>query len=488
MAINGIEDFTNLEVQPNSVRLWIDTTSVAGKWFVQGMSIPHSFNGQSLFVQLKQVQVVNFILPNIQDVFRLKVDSRVQAGNHFSLFTDFKVEIPENSVTVDELSSEEIVFFFEPNLEDFFINSNYEVLNNNVQDSKKSNYFLKVDKEKTLLNPTNLPSILSSSIVTLRRDLDSNLFSETQDSNYTSEGWIKGRYQGSQYTRDTRSAFNLTPTLADPFFGIYAFTGSVYELSATTQSIFQAEDSAREKEIIFHRNIPNFSTLNSSVVSIEVVSTTPGSPVSCTSFSIFGGPSGTILCGTPVDTEIRVAHRVNGTLTAALSEIKVFVEVITAQGTLFPGYSSTEIITLTIPQGSSVSNTYSYKSEDFSCTGELFPCNVILRSVSIKDVESDIQVLITDLYDFLTTLSRIPVDEEAIAQNRTYLYKEVKGFSKFIPLINSQVYSFKSKNIVITDSTGLVIRILRGDYTDDFYINFSITPTPTPSPTPTPTP
>jgi hypothetical protein len=84
--------------------------------------------------------------------------------------------------------------FFEPSFNRIFAYNDYEVLGNDVQEIRKSNTFLKVDRNFSQLNPTNFEVILDGN-----SSRDAEVFAEVQDSYYDSVSWNRSRYEGSSY-------------------------------------------------------------------------------------------------------------------------------------------------------------------------------------------------------------------------------------------------------------------------------------------------
>jgi hypothetical protein len=472
------EDFNNLVLDPNTVSFWIDTETVSGSWVVSGLSVTTTYNDRDVSAQLKQVQVVNFKLPGEDTYYSFKVRSRVKGIAHYTLYPENTITIPVDSIDLNGPSSEDISLIFEPNLEDLFNNSYYEAVNNNSTENRKSNYYLKVEKSKTQVNPLNLEFIITGSDANNRNELPKNAFAEIQDSMYNNSGWSKGRYDGSEYTVTTQGGFRLTPTLVDPFFGLYTFTGSIYSPETTTGSIYSSQDSERTKTIIKYRNRPRTNPVGNPTIAIQVVSTNIQPKITCTSSGLFGQPQVVECQDNPVETTIQIVHSINGTVTGSLAEINVTLEIVTNEGILFPNITSTSTVNLTIPLGSSTSSPYTYKTSEVTCSGEFFPCYLIVRMAYIKSVESEIPVIVDDI-DVQANFQRKAILEEDIIINRTYLYEEIKGNIKFIPISTKKVYSLETKQIYETDKDGMIKRIYTGDLIDEIFF--------TPSPTPTPT-
>jgi hypothetical protein len=125
---------------------------------------------------------------------------KVVSGSLYHYYLLFEKPIPLQNVS--PLGQQSINFFniyFEPSFNSVFAYNDYEVLGNDVQEIRKSNKFLKVDRNFSQLNPTNFEVIIGSS-----GSKDAEIFAEVQDSYYDSISWIKSRYEGSSYQSPSR--------------------------------------------------------------------------------------------------------------------------------------------------------------------------------------------------------------------------------------------------------------------------------------------
>lgn len=102
---------------------------------------------------------------------------------------------------------------FSPSLDTFeFADSPYNILEGSLEASRPSSYIMQADRYKvgTLANPAytgplNIAELLSGSAAK----------AEVQDSNYTSTGWINGRYEGS---KTDRIDYLSEPAISGKFF------------------------------------------------------------------------------------------------------------------------------------------------------------------------------------------------------------------------------------------------------------------------------
>jgi len=126
------------------------------------------------------------------DIFKKE---KVVSANLYHYYLLFKKPISLQNVS--PLGQQSINFFdiyFKPSFNRVFAYNDYEVLGNDVQEIRKSNTFLKVDRDSSQINPTNLAVILDSS-----ESIDAEVFAEVQDSYYDSVSWNRSRYEGSSY-------------------------------------------------------------------------------------------------------------------------------------------------------------------------------------------------------------------------------------------------------------------------------------------------
>ena len=155
------------------------------------------------------------------------------------LFDVKDVNVPRISPTIFPAST--IVLL--PAIDDaLFYDSPYNILQGSVQGSRKSEYIMESDRYKvgTLANPTYTGPLNIDALL-----IGSASKAGVQDSNYSSAGWINGRYKGSTTTR--------TDFRTDP-----ASTGTLFEgaeFSAGTLSsqvkYLQINNQITYKELFF---------------------------------------------------------------------------------------------------------------------------------------------------------------------------------------------------------------------------------------------
>jgi len=132
------------------------------------------------------------------DIFKKE---KVVSGSLYHYYLLLKKPISLQNVS--PLGQQSINFFdiyFEPSFNRVFAYNDYEVLGNDVQEIRKSNTFLKVDRNFSQLNPTNFEVILDGN-----SSRDAEVFAEVQDSYYDSISWNRSRYKGSSYQTPSNS-------------------------------------------------------------------------------------------------------------------------------------------------------------------------------------------------------------------------------------------------------------------------------------------
>jgi len=135
---------------------------------------------------------------------RRKVTSGSLEYYYFDIYPP--IEIPKypsgsSEVGLDifgQEGTESVLVFFEPTHEDLFFRNDYEALENNDENSRRSKKLLRVDREASQLQPTNFDIISESTEVGRKAFLEDEFFAEVQDSNYESNRWKISRYEGAK--------------------------------------------------------------------------------------------------------------------------------------------------------------------------------------------------------------------------------------------------------------------------------------------------
>lgn len=132
-------------------------------------------------------------VPLTNSVLPVRTVNREVIGNYYLysiVETDQQPVItapsPSGSPSLEEYYTDVLI---EPTLENSsFVGGEYDVLLNNTQNDRQSDYIQVSDRLQGKLNPTNINSILQ----------DNAILASVQDSNYSNTGWISGRYTGTK--------------------------------------------------------------------------------------------------------------------------------------------------------------------------------------------------------------------------------------------------------------------------------------------------
>jgi uncharacterized delta-60 repeat protein len=185
-------------------------------------------------------------------VYKAKVNTRKKVSEggieYYYFEIDPPTEIPiffSNEVgNFDSQSANPIQVFFEPNLEELFFNSDYEVLGNTDEFSRRSKKFIKVDRNLSQDVPSNLEELILSSLEpNARVELSLEVFAEVQDSNYNSRSWLISRYNGTE--------LNTIKEGLEEFSHFTPFQGIPFQQNADLESIRSVFSTQTEEELFF---------------------------------------------------------------------------------------------------------------------------------------------------------------------------------------------------------------------------------------------
>ena len=139
-----------------------------------------------------------------------------------------------------------------------FETGEYNVLINNILTNRTSTYLQISDRQYSTgssTNPGNLPDILANNAIA----------ATIQDSNYSSTGWVNGRYDGTQTSEVTFG--NVQPALTGG-----SFKGTFYALSTPDEAIFSASERSYVDYFVAGRTqLPTYTELSSSIEIIDDV-------------------------------------------------------------------------------------------------------------------------------------------------------------------------------------------------------------------------
>lgn len=204
--------FSYAKLYPNKVNVWYSEGS--SPYTIYGLSIPVlEQNGDDSTKYLSQVEEVSIPLSGGSvSTINLKVLSRIYGlssniGYYILLVSPVEVTSIGSSVVANSS------VLLSPSVDStLFAESPYNALGGSIQDTRQSTYIMQSDRYKigTLADPTytgplNIEQLLSSSATK----------ASIQDSNYSSIGWTRSRYDG---TTTNRIDYKVDPALAGRLF------------------------------------------------------------------------------------------------------------------------------------------------------------------------------------------------------------------------------------------------------------------------------
>jgi hypothetical protein len=217
--------------QPNSVNIWY---SEEEPLTIYGLTIPViDNNGNDSTQLLLSAQQINITINgyNYTFVIQSRSSRTVQYESDGITYdvTYYFFEI--TPIVIDSLADDtpiipsQIVVAIPDTTNTTFFGGDYDALLNNVQDNRQSVNIMVADRYEIKggpgsLNPTNIDDIIT---LTAQK-------ADVQDSNYSTTGWINGRYEG-------------TPTDSTTYGGLDSaitgktFQGSYFPSSITTEAI-----------------------------------------------------------------------------------------------------------------------------------------------------------------------------------------------------------------------------------------------------------
>jgi len=204
--------FSYARLYPNLLNIWYST--VGPPYTIYGLSVPvlDKANEDST-TYLSQVEEISIpLIGGSLDYITLKVQQRFYAiskniGYYLLLVTPYSID------SIGSTSVNNSKALLSPSLDvSTFADSPYNVLGGSIEDSRNSTYMMQSDRYKvgTLNNPSytgplNIDALLSGSATR----------ASIQDSNYSSIGWLRSRYDG---TKTNRADYKVDPALAGRLF------------------------------------------------------------------------------------------------------------------------------------------------------------------------------------------------------------------------------------------------------------------------------
>ena len=217
--------------QPNSVNIWY---SEELPLTIYGLTIPAiDNNGNDSSQLLLSAQQINITINGYNYTFVIQSRSSraapYESGGELYEVTYYFFEI--TPIVIDSLADDtsiiysQIVVAIPDTTDTIFFGGDYDALLNNVQDNRESTNIMVADRYEIKggpgsTNPTNIDDLIT--LTAQKADI--------QDSNYSTTGWINGRYEG-------------TPTDSTTYGGLDSaitgktFEGSYFPSSITTEAI-----------------------------------------------------------------------------------------------------------------------------------------------------------------------------------------------------------------------------------------------------------
>jgi len=262
------EFLAHVQLHPNQVNVWYNDD--APPYIIKAISIPViDGNHNNITNYLTLVQHITLPLPQ-GGIVTLTVTARqVVTGTVNGTFTTCYL-LDTTPVTVSQITpvSETCNIQLLPAIDDAeFFDSPYNVLHGSIEELRNSTYIMQSDRYKigTLANPTytgplNIEQLLSGSAS----------LAHVQDSNYTSTGWIRGRYEG---TKTNEKDYKTSPAVT----GV-VFQGAEFPASASISQINYAQQSNQ----ILYKNYfsagagetPGFNTIDLGYLVYDTVTDT----------------------------------------------------------------------------------------------------------------------------------------------------------------------------------------------------------------------
>jgi hypothetical protein len=136
-----------------------------------------------------------------------------------------------------------------------FYNSDYNAIQNSINDQEKSTFLQIADRNKLDINPSNLNAILN----------DFATKAEIPDSNYTSTGWINARYDGVE---STETNYGGIPSAISAI----SFAGSYHPTSLTSTLIRSLSDDEKVIKTYVHTANSRFPSFEINPARLKILS------------------------------------------------------------------------------------------------------------------------------------------------------------------------------------------------------------------------
>lgn len=218
------------DTNPNSINIWY-SDSVPLTIF--GLTVPILDNTGINTIQLLQTaQQINITINGYN--YTLDILNRAERTASGTTYYFFDInDIQVNSLADDTSTLPDQIIFLIPGFQNTnFFGGDYDVLLNNVENSRQSSTIMLSDRYKISGGPGSLNPINIGELRNLTAER-----ADVQDSNYTTTGWINGRYEGSKTNSITYGGVDSAVT------GKF-FEGSLYPSGTLPSAINQQVSSS----------------------------------------------------------------------------------------------------------------------------------------------------------------------------------------------------------------------------------------------------
>lgn len=257
-----------------------DTASpISNLEFYYEVNIPKSTTSGHPIVNLNNLRVNSFD-PNQSGYYSSKIETKKLLPNTYYIRLDRPIEILSGSIELDTTSSQFYNVSLIPGVSEKFKFNSYAATSNNVSDLRRSNFRIKIDDATytptqgsytNFFVPANY-ELISSSIANGVETVPERSFAEIQDSNYSSVGWKRARYDGVEENNRTANV----PVLGnEPFKFLETFEGRIFPSSSTAVSIRElfsgSSADVQTSDISFTTLSKPFYSSGSSLLDSELV-------------------------------------------------------------------------------------------------------------------------------------------------------------------------------------------------------------------------
>lgn len=365
--------------------------------------------------------------------YKISAKEKIVSGSLYHYYVLFdKPTLLDNLSPLGEESINFFSFFFKPSLTSTFKYSEYEVIGNDVQEPRKSNFLLKVDRNTSQANPSNLTSIISSSIIgTL--NTEEELYADVQDSYYDSISWTRSRYDG---TENISRNLKLPTAFTAIELQLYVFESTVSS-SLLIQEINNGTQVFPAPTTCYLYNENNLQSLSEG-------------------FRLFISSSISSSSSTLEVTKVNVERIDYNSLPANTDQGgTVLINLFRTEG--IASYTN-EILSITIPPGNySGSGSFVSRQETTSYIGTLTGPATPFKNIITREIASIASTTIpnTDIINY--NFRALP---ESRVVGSSFLLEESENKKELTLIKGKNIYDPKTRALYVTDTQGLIIDIV----------------------------